>query len=248
MIIQALDTHRWLLIFARRVIDGATKEPGEPLEGVLIHRINDGKVNDSEEENLGSVGDFPVFFSGLVNLFLGYGRLFQTRADVIGGDLGVIQDYNELVSFQDCSDVIIPGETFQDLLFNLKQISCSLCILLHNYILSLLLLRHLLDDKLVKHLFLKTFRRNGKVEQRDLNLSLGRVVGVWQCCSHEEPELFVPGDLFVANADSTRLVDLFLEYRLERGVKVLAHVFNEDPITLLDGLLQDLHQARIRCL
>ena len=111
-----------------------------------------------------------------------------------------------------------------------------------------MLLRHLLDDKLVEHLFLKTFRRNGKVEQRDLNLSLGRVVGVRQGSSHEELELFVPGDLFVANTDSTRLVDLFLEYRLERGIKFLAYVFNQNPIALLDGLLQDLHQARVRCL
>ena len=175
MIIQTLNTHGWLLILARRVINGATKELGEPLEGVLIHRINDSEVNDSEEENLGPVSDLPVFFSGLINLFFGYGRLLQTHADVIGGDLRVIQDHNELVGFQDCSDVIIPGETFQDLLFNLKQISCPLCILLHNYILSLLLLGHLLDDELVEHLFLKTFRRNGKVEQRDLDLSLWRV-------------------------------------------------------------------------
>ena len=175
MIIQTLNTHGWLLTPARRVVDGATKESGEPLKGVLIHRINYSEVDDSEEENLGSVGDFPVFFSGLVNLFLGYGRLLQTPADVIVRDLGVIQDHNELVSFQDCGDVIILGETFQDLLFNLKQISCPLCILLHNYILSLLLLGHLLDDELVEHLFLKTFRRNGKVEQRDLDLSLWRV-------------------------------------------------------------------------
>ena len=112
MIIQSLNTHGWLLILARRVINGATKELGEPLKGVLIHRINDGEVNDSEEENLGPVSDLPVFFSSLVNLFFGYGRLLQTHANVIGGDLRVIQDHNELVSFQDCSDVIIPGETF----------------------------------------------------------------------------------------------------------------------------------------
>lgn len=45
----------------------------KPVEGVLVHRVYVGQIGDAEEQDGGVLGDVPVTFSGLRNLYL---RLF----------------------------------------------------------------------------------------------------------------------------------------------------------------------------
>ena len=118
-------------------------------------------------------------------------------------------------------------------------------ILLHNDILTLLLIWHLLNDELVEHLLLETEGCDGEVEQGDLDLGLGGVVGVGQRRGHEELEVLVVGDLLVTDTDRTTLVNLLLKDGLERRVKLFSDVLYKEPFASLDSLFELLHKRWI---
>ena len=118
-------------------------------------------------------------------------------------------------------------------------------ILLHNDILTLLLVGHLLNDELVEHLLFETEWCNGEVEQGDLDLGLGGVVRVGQSRGHEELEVLVVRDLLVTDTDRATLVNLLLQDGLERWVKLLSDVLDKEPFTGLDSLFELLHKSWI---
>jgi len=49
VVIEILDS-LWNIIGLDRVLHTISKQPLEPLQRVLIHRINDSKINDTEEQ------------------------------------------------------------------------------------------------------------------------------------------------------------------------------------------------------
>jgi len=55
----------------RTRLDAHNKESDKPLQRVLVHRIDEGKVDDAEEEEGSPEGDRPVALSRLINLLLG---------------------------------------------------------------------------------------------------------------------------------------------------------------------------------
>lgn len=52
------------------VLNRVDVEIDEPVEGVLVHRVYVGQISDAEEQDGGVLGDVPVTFSGLRNLYL----------------------------------------------------------------------------------------------------------------------------------------------------------------------------------
>jgi hypothetical protein len=67
------------------VVYALTKEVGEPLQRVLIHGVDDGQINDREEEDGGSVCDGSVDLARLVDLLLGDLGLLHAHVDLIRG-------------------------------------------------------------------------------------------------------------------------------------------------------------------
>ena len=52
------------------VLDSSNEEIDEPSQGVLVHRINVGKVGDGEKQDGGMNSDWIVACSWLVDFFL----------------------------------------------------------------------------------------------------------------------------------------------------------------------------------
>ena len=98
-----------------------------------------------------------------------------------------------------------------------------------------------MDNKLIQHLLLETEGSDGEVEQSDLDLSFGRIVGIWESCCHEELEVLIIRDLLVTDANSSTLVNLLLENRLKRRIELLTDVFAKEPLTVLNAQLELLH-------
>lgn len=113
---------------------------------------------------MGSESNLSILLSGLIDLLFRDGGLFQSLVDIIGSDFRVFEDDDEVITLKNSCDFLVLGQTFKDLLFNLEKISSALGILLHNDIFSLLLVRHLLNDKLVEHLLLQAKWCDGEVE------------------------------------------------------------------------------------
>ena len=163
MVVKALDTHGCFLVLTRRVVDRACEQLGEPLKRVLVHWINHCEVHDSEKENLSSERDFSVPLSGFINLFLSDSRLLKSGINLISSDFRVIQNNDEVITFKNGSDLFVLGKSLQDLLFDVSQGLGGLGVLRYDQVLSLLLVRHLLNDKLVEHLLLQTSWSDGEV-------------------------------------------------------------------------------------
>lgn len=79
------------------VSNWGSKESLEPLERVLIHRINDIQVNDTEEEEGGAVSDLSERFSSDINFLLSDLRLGFSDSDFISSDLWIGQNINKVV-------------------------------------------------------------------------------------------------------------------------------------------------------
>ena len=98
-----------------------------------------------------------------------------------------------------------------------------------------------MDNELIQHLLLETEGSDGEVEQSDLDLSFGRIVGIRESCCHEELEVLIIRDLLVTDANSSTLVNLLLENRLKRRIELLTDVFAKEPLTVLNAQLELLH-------
>jgi hypothetical protein len=93
------------------------------------------------------------------------------------------------------------GKSLQNTVLNITSSPGSLSILDNDLLLLLLEVGHLCRNELIKHLLLKTERRNGEIEDADLHLSLRSVVRVGDSGGHEELEFVVPGDRFVTKSE-----------------------------------------------
>jgi len=193
VVVQVHNSHEVIVVLLR-VLNRRGEQVSEPLQRVLIHGINDGQIDNREEENLGAVGNGPEVLTRLVNLFLSDSSLSLSDLDIVRGNLGVIKHVDERVIFKDLLDLRVLGQVVQDLLFNLSQSLGSLRILLHNSVLLLLEVGHLLHHKLIEHLLLQSLRRDSKVKNGDLNLGFGRVGRVRKSSGHEESEVMVVRD------------------------------------------------------
>lgn len=81
------------------------KEPHEPLQRILIHRIDQGKVNDTEEKQRSSVGNRPVPFSSLIDLLLSYFAFLHSFVNLLTRLLGVRKLIDERLILQKLVDV-----------------------------------------------------------------------------------------------------------------------------------------------
>lgn len=235
MVVQILNTLLNLAFFRfGRVVDTRTEEAREPLQGVLVHVIDCGQVDDCEEEKRGSERHRPVSFTSLIDHFLSDGRLSHADFDIIGDGLGLVEDDDQVISLEDVCDRFVLRQTFQDLVFTIKQVFCRFGVLLHNVIFLLLELRHLESDEKVKHLLLEAERCNGEVENGHLDLSLWLVVRVRKGSCHEESEVLVILDRLVTEFQVTTLVNLLLKDRLKRRIQGFTDVLDQEPSTELD--------------
>jgi len=150
----------------------------------LVHGINSREIDDCEEEYTGSVCHRSEQLSSLIDLDLGDLRLLLLKLNVFGGCSGIVKDMDELIVLEDISDVFILGQTRENIIFNPLEFLGRFCVLLNNAVFLLLEFRHLLSDELIKHLLLKTERRDGKVENCNLHRGLWRVVRIGQGSRH----------------------------------------------------------------
>jgi len=237
MIIQVLYSVIWFWTL-RTIINTLSKQIREPLQRVLIHRINYGQINDCKEENWSPVSNRSVNFSGLIDLFLGNLRLFHSDIDFIRSLFRLFQNFNKLIIFKNVCNLSILGQSNKDLVFNFSQNLGRLGVLLDNVILLLLKIWHFLRHELIEHLLFKTERSNGEVENGNLHWSLGWIVRVGNGCCHEEFEGVVPRNTLISKLKRACLINLLQKNRLKSGIKLLTYVFDKNPSTELNTKLK----------
>lgn len=142
---------------------------------------------------------------------------------------------DKLVIFQDVGNLLIFCQTDKYIIFDLLQCLCSLSILLDDLLFLLLKFWHFLTDELVEHLFLETERCDGEVENGYLHRSLGRVVGVWKRCCHQELELGIVWNCLITKTERSTLVHLLEKNWLKCWVQLFANIFDKTPLTELNG-------------
>mmetsp|Transcript_6911 Transcript_6911/g.16610 ORF Transcript_6911/g.16610 Transcript_6911/m.16610 type:complete len:820 (-) Transcript_6911:3765-6224(-) len=222
-----------------RHLHAADEERVEPRKRVLVHRVHDREVGEAEVEERGAVRDRPVALRGLEDLLRGDLGLGHLGLDLLGGRLRLGQrlDQRRVVE-----DVALGGrELEQDERLNVEELLVRLGVLHHQLGLALGQLGLLLLDYHAEQLLLEALLGHGEVDQRDLDLDLGRVVRVGQLGRHEEPEAVRVRHVVVAELDHVlaALLELLLQQdRLERGVELLAHVLHEHPLAEPDAVLE----------
>jgi hypothetical protein len=218
-------------------LDAQHEQPDEPLERVLIHRVDQGEVDDAEEEKRSSVGHGTVPFSGLVDLLLSYLALLHSLVDLLTGLLGVGELVDEGLVLQEFIDVALcAGQSAEDRVLDAYQGLPVLGVLLHDLQLLLLHLRVLQGHNLSQHLFLQPRRGDGEVDHRHLHEDLWGVVRVGQRGRHEELEALAVVDCLLPNGDGeagTRLHNFLEEDGLKGGIKFLPHALEEHPLAEL---------------
>lgn len=133
----------------RRGVDGRSKQSRKPLQRVLIHWIDFGKVNDCEEEDRSAICNWSIKFSCLVDLNFSNLGLFLSHLDVFRSGRSIVKNVNEFVIFKNISNILILGQTNENVVLNLFKCFGCLRILLHNGFLLLLKFGHFLTNKLV---------------------------------------------------------------------------------------------------
>jgi len=92
---QSLIKH----IACRTVLHTHHKESNEPLQWVLVHRIDQREVDDAEEKERSSVSHWSVAFSCFVDLFLGDFAFLYSLVDFCAGPLRVRKLVDERLIF-----------------------------------------------------------------------------------------------------------------------------------------------------
>ena len=77
------------------------RRAAEPVQRVLVHRVDVGEVGDAEEEDRAAVGDGHVLGARGVDLLLGDLRLGDCRHDLLGGRLRDRERLDELRVVED---------------------------------------------------------------------------------------------------------------------------------------------------
>jgi hypothetical protein len=77
------------------------------LQRILVHRIDQREIDDTEKKERSSVGHRSVTFSGLINLFLSDFAFLYSLVDFCTGPLGVREFVDERLIFEEFIDIPI---------------------------------------------------------------------------------------------------------------------------------------------
>ena len=168
-------------------LDAQHEQPHEPLQGVLVHRVDQRKVYYAEEQQGRPVGHRSVPLTGLVDLLLGELALLDPFVDFLTGLLGVGKFVDEGLVLEELVNVALgAGEGLEDGVLDLDEGLAVLSVLGDDLNLLLLHLRVLESHYLGQHLLLEPRGCDCEVDDGHLHEYLGRVVGVGQRCCHEK--------------------------------------------------------------
>lgn len=171
MIIEELDSLLWFVALWT-VVYTLSEQIRKPLQRVLIHWIDDGQVNDGEEEDGSTIGHWSVDFSSLIDFLLSHLGLLHSDVDFVGGLLTLLKHLDQLVVLKNVCNLGILCQSNKDLILNFSEDLSRLGILLDDVVLLLLELWHLLRHKLIEHLLFKTEGCDSEVENRDFDSCL----------------------------------------------------------------------------
>eukprot|EP00968_Pinguiococcus_pyrenoidosus_P027389 scaffold7375_cov268-Pinguiococcus_pyrenoidosus.AAC.39 len=214
-LVEVLDSLVVVLALGR-LADGEEEEANEPLQRVLVHRVHDVQVRDTEEQLRRTKRDGNVALAHARNLLLRLRRFLDLLLDDVGGDLGVLERVDEHLVIQDVALCVL--EQRQDLILQLLE--------------RLLVVGAVLGGH--------------EVEQVDLDAELRRIVRVAEVGGDVQLEVGVVLDAVVAQADHGDAAgdhDLLKQQRLQDGIQRLRHVFDEHRVAELQGVLQGAHEA-----
>jgi hypothetical protein len=155
-----------------RVGDGADEEVDEPIERVLVHRVDVGEEGDAEEEERGAVRHGLVAVARLVDLDLGLVGDLLLLADLVREHLGGREDVDRRRVLEDRA-ALAAREHLEDLILDFFELLLVGGRLLHEPPLLLLEVGPFLGDDDAEQLVLQARGRDHKVEQRHLDLQLG---------------------------------------------------------------------------
>lgn len=82
MVVQVVDSQE-MVVALLRVLNGTAEEVGEPLERVLVHGVDDGQLDNGEEEELSAVCDRAEVLTRLVDLPLSDCGLGLAHLDIV---------------------------------------------------------------------------------------------------------------------------------------------------------------------
>ena len=232
--------HAHLQVAARlRIGDRAAEEVDEPVERVLVHRVDGGERGDAEEEHSRAVRDGLVRRARLVDLDLGLVGNLLLGANLVGELLGAVKDLNGRGVLEDRAARRL--EHLEDLVFHLGELLLVGGALLHQPALLLFEVGPLLGHHDAEQLVFQTIGRDHEVEQRHFDLELRQVVRVAQLGGDVELEVGRVLDGRVAQPDALDaglLEGLLDEQRLERRVELLEHVLAQYGLAELDRVLE----------
>ena len=241
-VVQVLDTHVEVLRCGR-LADAVDEELFEPIEAVLVHRVDHGQVRNAKEEDRGPNGHRDVLCARLVDLLLGNLGFGNGDVDLVGGHL---RDAKRVDQVRVVENVTLRvGEQVEDLVLQLLQLRLVGGGLHDELGLLFGQVGAFRLDGRDEQLILEAALGDRKVEQRHLDRDLWRVVRVGDDGGERELEVGVERDHVLAELDHERaarvLVSLVGEHRVEEGIERLDDVLDEHRGAQPDGHLKGLH-------
>lgn len=106
---MVVDIGQTLLQYARgrTALDANHEQPREPLQRILVHGVDQRKVDYAEEQERGAVGHWTIPLASLIDLFLSDFALLYSLVNLLTGFLGVRKLVNQRFIFKKFVDVAV---------------------------------------------------------------------------------------------------------------------------------------------
>jgi hypothetical protein len=100
------------------------EQDDEELQGILVHRVNEGEISNDEVDDRASLRDNSVYLTCCINLLCCDLGLCHTLVDGVAGDLRGVQGCDEVLFLEDAS--LCFCDEFEDLILEFLELSLVL--------------------------------------------------------------------------------------------------------------------------
>ena len=213
----------------------------------MVHIIDECQVCNDEVKHTTSAGNRTILLTIFSDVLRSDFSLCLTLTDGNSSLLRLIQSKDKLLIFKDVITRVT--DKFKDPILGILKLPIAVSKTDNIVVLLHLELRALNLDDLNEKLVFEALRRHSEVEEGDLDANLRQVVRIGELRGHEEQEIIVVGDLTTTHVDRqliALLVDVLLEDRFKRRIKILTDVLKKDGEAHLDASLDGHEELRGR--
>lgn len=226
-----------LLLKLLGLFDGLEEEGLERVQRVLVHGVDDAKLDLQEVKHGTLSSNASVDLSELVDVGLSLNCDSLLFGNTLGSLFGCFETLDELDVVQNGGHIGC-DQVCEQVSLQFGNLDLEVVLLTHKFFLSLLEFRLLDSDNHCKKLVFKTALCDDEVDDRAHSSSLGTVVGVRQFSLQVQLEAIGDFDVLRTNLDvqSAALLGVsLLKQRIEEGIDRFADCLDHEDLTSLDG-------------